>query len=109
MLAEIADRANAESRGFFAAHDERVGVVEAERLSDPDAELCERISNLLDRQRFVRLQNFLADRAGIFGIATDLPAAQRFPKNDRAAHSLSMFRGNAGVLERAFRDFSENI
>ena len=38
------------------------------------------------------LQNLFCDRAGVFGIDVDLPAAQCFPENDRSAHALAMFR-----------------
>src|SRR5471032_1311314 len=109
MLAKIGDRVDADSRGHFAAHDERVSIVEADRLSDSHVEFCERTANLWNRQCFVGLENLLTDRAGVFGIATYLSAAQRFPKNNSAAHSLSVFRRDTRVLERAFRNFSENI
>ena len=46
--------------------------------------------------RIASFQNLLGDRAGVFRVNVDLPAAKRLPKNDCAAHSLAVFGGNAG-------------
>ena len=96
MRAQIADRSNVAGRGGVASHDERVGVVEAEFIGNPDAEFGEFSPERLERNDAGRLQNFFGDRAGVFGIKRDLAGAKRFPENDRSAHSLAVLRVEAG-------------
>src|SRR6476620_2320249 len=94
MIFQVGDRANAKFLCAASRHHESVSVVETKRFGHTDPGLSELIGDLLKCQSIAAFQNFVRNRAGVFGINVDLPAAQRFPKNDGAAHSLAMFGGN---------------
>ncbi len=98
MRAQIADRSNVASRGGVASHDQRVSVVEAEFIGNPDAESGEFSPKRLERNNARRFQNLFGDRPGVFGIERDLAGAERFPENDRSAHSLAVLRVEASGL-----------
>src|ERR1041384_5554180 len=96
MLLQIAHRANAASFCAITSHDERVSIIEAERFGHSNACFAELVRDLIERQFVAAFQNLLHDRAGVFRINVDLPAAKRLPKNDRAAHTLTMLGRNSG-------------
>ncbi len=96
MFLQIANGANAQRPRTIAPHNERVGVVEPERLRHPDPEFSQLSDDEIDLHRITSLQNLLHDGAGVFGIDIDLSAAERFPKNNGAAHALAVFCGNSG-------------
>ena len=109
MFLEIADGANPKTLGLRAAHDERVGVVESEFTRDADSYLRELITERVGRRDLGLFENFLRDRAGVFGIERNLSRAKRFPQDDRAAHSLTVFDRNARILDRASCDLREHV
>jgi len=55
MIPQIADGADSQSLGFASAHDQSVGVVEAERISHADAETRQPFPYLRERSRFLDL------------------------------------------------------
>src|SRR5205814_8100300 len=109
MCLQIADRANAELSCAITAHDQRVGIVEAERLGHADSRLVKLVRDLFKRQLIAPLQNFLGDRAGVLGINVDLSGAKSFPDDDRTAHALTMLSGNSSIAKTSLGDFTENV
>ena len=109
MRPQIADLLDPKPGRFTSPHDERVGVVEAKIARHADAELRELFSHLIFRDRLLCLENFFADRAGVFRIEIDLPAAQCLPKNDRAAHSRALFHCEMRALQHGFCDLAEHV
>jgi hypothetical protein len=71
--------------------------------------MIERISDFLDLSWVVELQDLLCNRPGVFGIGIYLAAAERFPENDRAAHSLSVLGWYSAVEQSVPGDFAEHI
>src|SRR5213075_2438361 len=109
MLSQIADGANSEALRFAASHHQRVSVVEPEGLRHDNTEFPERVSNFMKRKLLSIFQNFLRDCSRVFRIGINLSALERLPENDCAAHSLTMFCCNSGIVQRASGDFTENI
>ena len=68
MLLQIADCANAERARATARHNQRIGIVEPERLCAADARFRELAGDLIERKAIASLEYFLRDRAGVFGI-----------------------------------------
>ena len=97
MIFQIADCSNSKFLCAASQHHQRIGVVESERFGHADAGLAEFVRDLLERQLIGAFQDLLRDRAGVFRVNVDLSGAQRFPKNDRAAHSLPVLNGNSGI------------
>src|SRR5438067_3040070 len=107
MIPQITDRANRFFFGGRPPHDERISVVESEFACHADAEFRKLLAHFPGANGRRSLENLFADCSRVFGIESDLLAAQRLPKNDGAAHSLTMLGGDAGVLDRALRDLGE--
>src|SRR5438132_8947618 len=97
MFLQIAHRADSELLRSIAPHHQRISVVEPERLGHTNADFAQCVLDLLNTELLIGFQDLLRDRAGVFGIDVDLSSLQRFPKNDRPAHSLPMFRWNAAL------------
>src|SRR5215467_1271346 len=104
MFLQIAHGANAERIGAVAPHDQRIGIVEAKRFRYPDSQFAQIFGHKIDVHWIASFKNLLHDRAGIFGISVDLSAAERLPKNDSPAHSVTVLGGNSGVVQSSFRD-----
>ncbi len=108
MISQIADRANVLLLGLRTAHDQRLGVVEAQLTGHTDTESGQlaRISSA--ESKVAMFQNLLANGAGVFRIKADLAAPESLPKDDCAAHALAMF-ADARVLHRALGDLGEHV
>jgi len=109
MFLQIAYRADSELLRTIAPHHQRVSVVEAKRLGHTNANFAQCVLDLLNPDLLIGFQDFLRDRAGVFGINVDLPSPQCFPKNDCSAHPLSMFCWNTAVGQFSLCDFGEHI
>src|SRR6266404_4769820 len=109
MFLEVADRSNAELARASAPHHECGCVVKPERFRHADAEFMQLSDDEITVHWVASLQNFLHDRAGVFGVGIDLSAAQRLPKNDRPAHSLSVFGPSASIVQSARGDLAEDV
>src|SRR6266478_4414531 len=109
MFLQIAYRADSELLRTIAPHHQRVSVVEAKWLSHTNANFAQCVFDLLNSELLIGFQDFLCDRTGVFGIDVDLSSPQCFPKNDRPAHSLSMFCWNAAVGQFSLCNFAEHI
>ncbi len=109
VVTQIADLMNLQSLCRLSPHDQGIGIVETKLVRHADTKLRQLLADHRRRGRRRSFQNFFADRAGVFRIKSDLAGPKRLPKNDRPSHSLAVFRRDAGILERAFRDLREDI
>src|SRR5207248_1514647 len=109
MFLQITDCSNSECVCPIAPHDQRVGIVEAERLGHADSDFAKLVRDWFKRQLIAAFQNFLGDRSGVLGINVDLSGAKRFPDDDRTAHALTMLSGNSSIAKTSLGDFTENV
>ena len=109
MVSQIADLVDLQSLRRRSLHDQRVGIVETKLARHADAKFREPSAQICRGGCRRCLEDFFTDRAGVFGIESYLISPQRFPKNDGPAHALTVFRRNPGVLDRAFRDFRQDV
>src|SRR5215831_10500227 len=97
MFLQIANCDNPKFSSPVTSHDERIGVVESDRIRHSNPCLAQLLSDEIDFHRIASLENFLNDRPGVFGVEIDLAAAKRLPDNNGPPHSLTVLGGNSGV------------
>src|SRR5437667_11623144 len=102
MIAQIADRAHAESLRFSATYDQRIRAIKPERFGYPNAKFGERITNFIEQPRAVRFQNLLRDGTRVFRASADLFSVQCLAEHDRTTHAVPAFRSDAGFVQCRF-------
>src|ERR1700756_3940708 len=100
MISQVADGVDSELLGTIAPHHQCIGVIEPKGLGHADADFAKGTLDLLNVDLLTEFQYFLRDRAGVLRIGVDLSPAQCLPKNDGAAHSLSMLCRDTGIDQR---------
>jgi hypothetical protein len=108
MIAQIADRAEPQSRRRLAAHGQRVRVGEAERRADGQPEGRQPPAHLVEVGHRRVLQDRPADRPRVLGIDVDVAVHERAIDDPRAAETeLALdgrLRGLLGDLRHDLRD-----
>ena len=109
MLQQVGNGLDAQPCGFIAAHADRIGVAEAERVGDADPQRLEPRAQGGDvRVRRHALQQFLGERAGVLGVGVDLAFEQGAPEDAGAAQFAPMHRIDAGLARTGQRQFAED-
>jgi len=94
----------------LAADRQRVGIVEAERNSNRETYRAKLRVELGKRRHRVELENFLRDRAGVFGVDVDVAARERVQHNRSVAEPLLMHRGRlAGSVRGLLDDLPKDV
>ena len=94
---EGAQGANPQSLGVGGAHGQRVAIVKPQGHGHAQAQRCQGLVHLLQRQRAGALENLLADGAHIFGVQVYLPRAQGLVHDGRVTKPLAHLGRCAGM------------
>lgn len=106
MRRQIRHRGDAERLRTFNAHAESIGVLEAERIGhrQPARVQCGAQFGLAG---LGQLQQFLRQRAGVFGVGVDLPGLQRAPQDARATELRAVLHVHAVALPGGGGDLAQ--
>ena len=109
VRAQVGDAFDAQLRRLVPAHADRVGVVEAQRVGDADAQWFQPDAQGGDVGVGGHvMQQFVAQRAGVLRVGVDVALAQGLPQDAGAAEFALVHGRHAGVARGQARDLAQD-
>ncbi len=110
MRLEVGQARDIRVTRIVGAHRQRIGIVEAQRNTDRQPHWRQFGVEFGQRGNAVELEDFLGDRAGVFGVDVDAAGRERVQHDCRIAQALAVRRTRlAGRLRGLRQDLAQDV